>query len=438
MTPKTLGSWSKVSLIEASPFDAATAYAAINAIRLDDMRPHVLVTHDFGKTWTEIIKGLPDAPVNAVREDPVRRGLLYAGTERGVAVSLDGGASWQPLLLNLPPTSVRDLVVHGDDLVVGTHGRSFWILDDLTPLRQLAPEAASADAFLFAPQVAYRIRRSKATDTPLPPEEPMGENPPDGAIVDYVLKAAPISPVTLEVLDAKGALVRRFASDEKPGPDDANEIPVPAYWRRPQRVLPATPGMHRFVWDLHLPAPDALERQYPISAVPHDTPKEPLGPAVLPGTYTLRLTVDGKMLTRPLTVKIDPRVKASAPALEKRFAVATRIADALHRDAEALKRVKTFRKDLAARRSQAQGGKLSEALEAADAEAAALGGGEGRRRRAARDGERDLATLNADLTTLYAIVEGADDAPTTQVEASAIATESALASTLARAERVGK
>src|SRR5258706_6166447 len=196
--------------------------------------------------------------------------------------------------------------------------------------------------------------------------------------------------------------------------------------------------MRRFLWAPPLPAPDALERQYPISAVPHDTPKEPLGPAVLPGTYTLRLTVDGKMLTRPLTVKIDPRVKASAPALEKRFAVATRIADALHRDAEALKRVKTFRKDLAARRSQAQGGKLSEALEARDAEAAALGGGEGRRRRAARDGARDLATLNADLTTLYAIVEGADDAPTTQVEASAIATESALASTLARAERVGK
>jgi photosystem II stability/assembly factor-like uncharacterized protein len=373
VTPPSLTSWMKVSLIEASPFDAATAWAAINAIRLDDMKPHVLATHDSGKTWKEIVKGLPDAPVNAVREDPVRKGLLYAGTERGVFVSFDSGESWQSLLLNLPATSVRDLVVKNDDLVVGTHGRSFWILDDVTPLRQLGPEATAADAFLFAPQAAYRIKRSRNTDTPLPPEEPMGQNPPDGAVIDYVLKTAPKAPIALEILDGNGTVLRRFASDDKPAPDDSQDVPIPAYWIRPQRLLSAAPGMHRFVWDLHLPAPVA-EREYPISAVPHDTPKEPRGPTVLPGVYTARLTVDGKVLTRPLTVKMDPRVKAGMPALEKRWAAATRLVADLKRAADGVKKAKDAGAD-------------------------------------SKNAER----LLSGFSSLYQIVEGADEAPTTPI-----------------------
>ena len=328
VTPPGLTAWSKVSLIDASPFDDFTAYAAINRFRLDDLRPHVLRTHDGGKTWKEIVKGLPDDPVNAVREDPVRKGLLYAGTERMVHVSFDDGESWQPLRLNMPATSIRDLVVHGDDLVVGTHGRSFWILDDVTPLRQLDAKTASSAPLLFAPQTAIRMRRSRNTDTPLPPEEPVGQNPPDGAILDYVLAAQSAAPVTLEILDESGALVRRFTSDDPPEPL-VDPLVVAPYWVRPPRVPPATPGMHRFVWDLRFPPPRSKQHEYPISAIPGDTPKEPLGPLVLPGTYIVKLTADGKALTRALTVKPDPRVRMSPSDLAAQLALLRRLGAAL-------------------------------------------------------------------------------------------------------------
>src|SRR2546421_660942 len=195
-------SWSKVSIIDAGRFDAATAYAAINRIRLDDQRPHVYRTHDGGKSWQEIVHGLPEnAPVNTVREDPVRQGLLFPGTERAVFVSFNDGDDWQPLRLNMPATSIRDLVVHGDDVVVGTHGRSFWILDDITPLRQLDAKVAAALAHLFAPQVTYRVKWNLNKDTPLPPEEPGGKNPPDGAIMNYYLSKPAAGPVTLTIRD---------------------------------------------------------------------------------------------------------------------------------------------------------------------------------------------------------------------------------------------
>ncbi|HEX5855409.1 MAG TPA: glycoside hydrolase, partial [Thermoanaerobaculia bacterium] len=324
VTPPGLTAWSKVSLIDASHFDDLTAYAAVNRIRLDDLDPHVYRTHDGGKTWKEIVKGLPDDPVNAVREDPVRKGLLYAGTERTVHVSFDDGESWQPLRLNMPATSIRDLVVHGDDLVVGTHGRSFWILDDVTPLRQLDAKTASSAPFLYAPQIAIRLRRSRYTDTPLPPEEPAGQNPPDGAILDYVLAAKPAAPVTLEILDDRGSLVRRFSSDDQPEPL-VDPLVVAHYWVRPARILPATPGMHRFVWDLRSPPPRTNEHEYPISAIPGDTPKEPLGPFVLPGTYTVKLTVGGKSLTRSLIVKLDPRIRMSPADLAAQLALLNRL-----------------------------------------------------------------------------------------------------------------
>src|SRR5262249_10473337 len=189
VTPPALTPWSKISQLDASHFDDQTVYAAVNRFRLDDQKPHIYRTHDGGATWKEIVRGLPDGPVNTVREDPVRKGLLFAGTELAVFVSFNDGDDWQPLRLNMPATSIRDLVVHGEDLVVGTHGRSFWILDDISPLRQMTAEIANAPAHLFQPRMTYRLPRNTNTDTPLPPEEPAGKNPPDGAILYYNLKS---------------------------------------------------------------------------------------------------------------------------------------------------------------------------------------------------------------------------------------------------------
>ena len=190
VTPPELTPWSKLAQMDASHFDTATAYAAVNRFRLDDLHPYIYRTHDGGQSWQKIVDGLPDdAPVNTVREDPERKGLLFAGTEHTVYVSFDDGDHWQSLRLNLPATSVRDLVVHNDDLVIGTHGRSFWILDNITPLRQWASGVVQSDAYLFVPQLTYRVRRNNNTDTPLPPEEPAGKNPPDGAMIDFYLKS---------------------------------------------------------------------------------------------------------------------------------------------------------------------------------------------------------------------------------------------------------
>jgi photosystem II stability/assembly factor-like uncharacterized protein len=306
VTPQGMRPWDKVSQLDASHFDDETVYAAINAIRLDDQRPHIYRTHDSGATWKEIVQGLPDGPVNVVREDPVRRGLLFAGTELAVYVSFNDGDNWQPLRLNMPATSIRDLVIHEEDVVVGTHGRGFWILDEISPLRQMTAEVSTANAHLFAPRVTYRLPRNTNTDTPLPPEEPAGKNPPDGAILYYYLKAA--GPVTLEVYDGAGKLVRRFASADKAAAVDA-QLNVPAYWIRPFQPLSAEAGMHRFIWDLHgAPAQGGGRRGGgpPISAIYHDTPVGQ-GEWMPPGGYTVKLTAGGRTYTQPLVVKPDPR-----------------------------------------------------------------------------------------------------------------------------------
>ncbi|MGD0669202.1 MAG: glycoside hydrolase [Bryobacteraceae bacterium] len=306
VTPPALTPWSKVSQLDASHFDDDTVYAAINCIRLDDMRPHIYRTQDGGATWKEIVRGLPQGPVNAVREDPVRRGLLFAATEEAVFVSFNDGEDWQPLRLNMPATSIRDLVIHDDDVVVGTHGRGFWILDDISPLRQLTDDIAAADAHLFAPRVTFRLPRDTNTDTPLPPEESAGKNPPDGAILYYWLKAAAGAPVTLEILDSTGRAVRSFSSDDRPTVPSPT-LDVPLYWLRPFQPLSAAAGMHRFVWDLHAAPPEAGFREGPpISAIDHDTP-ERQGAWLPPGVYMVKLTVDGRSYTQPLVVKPDPR-----------------------------------------------------------------------------------------------------------------------------------
>ena len=402
VTPPALTPWSKVSIMEASHFDTLEAFAAVNRFRLDDVAPHIYRTRDGGKTWTEIVAGIPaNEVVNVVREDPVRRGLLFAGTERSVYVSFDDGDHWQSLRQNLPPSSMRDLQVHDNDLIVGTHGRSIWILDDLTPLRQLAAAARATSAFLFQPAPAYRVRWNLNTDTPLPPDEPAGQNPPDGAIIDYHLATAASGPVTLEVRDARGGLVRRFSSADAVPVDSG--LNIPDYWIRPPQALSTAAGMHRFVWDLHYPPPPAPSHNYPISAIYRDTWREPRGPVALPGRYMLRLTVDGRVLTQPLTIRMDPRVRTPAAALAQQFRAAVRLSAAMRRAYDALQAVR-------ARRAQIRA-PLADTL-------AAL--------------ERPLARLNDELAGLLDLIDGVDAAPTTQAARAVTTLEGRLADLLAR------
>ena len=309
VTPPGMDSWSKISLMDASHFDVNTAYAAVNRIRLDDMKPHIYKTTDGGKTWKEIVNGLPTDPINVVREDPYKKGLLFAGSERAVYVSFDDGEHWQSLRLNMPATSIRDLVIKDDDIVVGTHGRSFWILDDITPLRQLNASAAKSPAILYQPQTAYRVRWNMNTDTPMPQEEPAGQNPPDGAIINYYLAENAKGEITLEIMDADGKLVRQFSSLDKPYKFPRIMFRHTGFARN--RNYPVKPGAHRFVWDLHY-TPLDIPPSYPIAAVYQNTIPNPTSPWVLPGTYTVKLTVDGKVYMQKMTVKMDPNVKTSA------------------------------------------------------------------------------------------------------------------------------
>jgi hypothetical protein len=376
------------------------------------MRPHVYRTRDGGKTWTEIIRGLPDDPVNTVREDLVRRGLLLCGTERAVFVSFNDGDDWQPLRLNMPASSIRDLVIHNDDVVVGTHGRSFWILDDITPLRQINAEVASADALLFAPQTAYRVKRNTNTDTPLPPEEPAGQNPPDGAIINYYLKATAATPVTLEILDSNGKLVRRYASDDKPEPVNEKEQNIPTYWIRPPQRLSTDAGMQRFVWDLHYPPPPAERRAYPISAIYRNTPSEPLGPEVLPGQYTIKLTVSGKAYTQPMTVKMDPRVTTPPEGLAEQFRLSMQCYEGMQSAALMLAQIRQVRGQLKSLGEQAKQAAVANAIAALDKKLAALAGSAPAFGRGG--GEITLSRLMADMAALLETLQAADVTPTTQ------------------------
>ena len=338
ITPPGLTPWSKIAQIDASRFDDDTAYVAVNRMRIDDLKPYAFRTHDGGKTWQSISGGLPDdAPVNAIRADPVKPGLLYAATEHAVFVSFNDGDAWQPLQYNLPHTSMRDLLVHDDDLVVATHGRSFWMLDDVEPLRELAAGAGKAAPTLFKPADAWRVRRSNYTDTPMPPDEPMGENPPDGAIFDYNLAQPATGPVTLEILDSSGGVLRKYSSTDPamPTQEELRTNLIPPYWPLRHGPLPNTPGMHRWVWDMRMTAPTSPHYDYPISAVPGRTPLAPQGPLVLPGTYSVRLTVNGQSETQPLTVKMDPRIPTSSADLETLHAAETAMYETLNAVAKA-------------------------------------------------------------------------------------------------------
>ena len=313
VTPKEIPEWSMVSLIEASPFDAGTAYVAVDAHKLDNFKPYIFKTSDFGKTWTKMTTGLPDnSYVHAVREDPARKGLLYAGTETGIWVSFDDGSHWQSLQLNLPTTPVHDLILHNKDLVVATHGRAFWVLDDVSPLRQLSASIASEEAHLFTPATATRTRMGHLNRR----RYPFAENPPDGAFLYYYLKNDPKEPVKLELLDAQGKTVRSFTSEEKKEQKPAEE------WEKDEEAehIPAKSGLNLFAWNLRYESP------MKIPAAVYDS-GEPTGPLVLPGAYQARLTVAGKAVTAPFEVQMDPRVTTSLDDLRKQLDLMLKMRD---------------------------------------------------------------------------------------------------------------
>ena len=419
VTPPQMKAWTRIFNMDAGHFDTKTAYAAANTLRLDDMNPHFWRTHDGGKTWTEIDKGIDGGAVaNSIREDPRKKGLLYAATDTQVWVSFDDGDNWHSLRLNMPAISVRDIEVKDDascmcsDLVAGTHGRGFWILDDVTPLRQAAEAAAATTAYLFKPATAIRIRFGTNDPTPWPPELLAGENPPPGAIVDYYLPAAANGAVKLEVLNTAGKVIRTYAStDPVRSPDPATDpvaynklcqqtpqtadCSLPLYWPAPQQVLKATAGMHRFTWDMHY---DPLGGGGGGGrgggggggAVPHRTYPGVNSPWVAPGTYTVRLTANGQSLTQPIMVKMDPRVKITAE-VQQIFTLTTQMEDGARNVAAAYKDARALADKLKDRKQSAANDALVKQVneiappEAADAGAAGGGGG-GRGGRAGRGG----------------------------------------------------
>jgi photosystem II stability/assembly factor-like uncharacterized protein len=417
VTPPELTAWSKVTQISAAAFDDETAYASVSRFRINDLRPYIYRTHDGGKTWQKIILGLPDdSPVNTVRADPLRKGLLFAGTETAVWVSFDDGDHWQSLEQNLPRTSMRDLWIHDDDLILATHGRSFWILDDISPLRELTGALADSSAFLFKPARTYRVRRSTNTDTPVPPDEPMGENPPDGAVFDYYLKSGSTSPVSLEILDSKGAVVRRFSSSDKPelSEEELRKQLIPLYWIRPFQKLSSEAGMHRFVWDLRVPAPQSLAHEFPISAVPHDTPRYPVGPAVVPGMYTLKLSANGTSYSQPFEIKMDPRVPATAEELDRLFDLASKISTGMNSSFAQLQQARSVHSQLQALATKAPKGAGQDAVTSLDAQVMSFV--DVATDKSAQPGQSDFTKSNTELGQLLGIVDRTDAAPTKAAE----------------------
>ena len=412
ITPKGIPDWAKISTLDVSVLEPGTAYAAVDNHRQDDFRPRILRTHDYGNSWTAITHGLADGHfVSVVRADPVRRGLLFAGTDVGVYVSFDDGAQWQPVQRNLPVAWVRDLLVHGNDLIAATQGRAIWVLDDVSPLRQLDAQTAKAGTYLFAPAPAFRVRADQNKDTPPPAETALGKNPPNGAIIDYTL-ARSAKRVTLEIRDAAGHSLRRFYSNDT-SPQPTAERYFAADWVKPAQKLATDAGAHRFVWDLRMPRPKAVQYGYSIAAVlGDDTPIVPRGSLALPGDYQVVLSVDGHEFRQPLRVEPDPRVQTVHAELEQAAqlsqAIETELArvwqgygevDAVHKQLDAL-----TKSGAAAAQSPTQ-----EAIAAFAAKIDPLRAGKG-------ESAPNLGAISEALGALASDIEGADRAPTAPQE----------------------
>jgi photosystem II stability/assembly factor-like uncharacterized protein len=419
VTPKQLKPWQKISILDAGHFDKDTAYAAVNTLRLDDLRPHIYRTHDAGATWTEITNGIPDNEnTDVVREDPERKGLLFAGTERAVYVSFDDGDHWQSLRLNMGASSIRDLIIKGDDLCVATHGRGFWILDNITPLRQLQAATIKSPAVLFRPQTAWRVRWNTNSDTPLPPDVAAGENPPDGAMIDYYVGANTSGPVTLEIKDETGQTVRRYSSaDPLPTPDPM--LSIPSYWLRPAQRLASEPGLHRFLWDLHYAPVPGVQAEYPIAAVYRNTAPAATSPWAMPGKYTVVLTVGGKSYQQTLTLVMDPRVKTSNADLAEQFKLSKQLYDEWFALNSITESIRLIRGRLTELRPRVPEGDLKTHLNALGEKLQALAGaGGGGRGGGVGGGARlSIATTIGRARTLFGLVEEADVAPTPQAAA---------------------
>jgi photosystem II stability/assembly factor-like uncharacterized protein len=402
VTPKDVPVWAKIGTIDVSATDPGTAYIAVDNHRQDDFSPRAFRTHDFGRSWSAIAGGLPPGQfVGVLRADPVKRGLLFAGTDHGVFVSFDDGGGWQPLQRNLPTAIVTDLLVHGNDLIASTQGRAIWVLDDVGPLRELGTISGGDAAHLFAPAPAVRVRRNQSKDTPLPADEPAGKNPPTGAIIDYWLAGDATQPIRLEIRDERGLLVRRFVSGETQPP-----LPADRYftdrWVRPAPTLPAGAGAHRFVWDLRAPRPRVSRYDYSIAAVDgEDTPKLPEGMLVPPGTYEVALAVSGREYVKPLVVQADPRVAVSGNALASAMALSRKVVAALLGQSQAEGELREVRKQLEAMKAQPK----LEAVTAFEARIAPLN---------ARDDDDAprLGAVGRDLVELQIDLEDSDRAPT--------------------------
>jgi photosystem II stability/assembly factor-like uncharacterized protein len=405
VTPPGLADWSKISQIDASHFDPATAYISVDRHRMEDYKPYIYRTRDYGKTWTLIADGLAEpAFVNIVREDPARKGLLYAGTELGAMVSFDDGDHWQSLQQNMPAVSVRDLVIHGDDLVAATHGRGFWILDDIAPLRQIDAKTPLASAVLYKPATAIRMNPEGFAGTPFPPEEPKAKNPPEGAILDYYFQTAPAGEVTLEILD-KGQVIRHYSSTQTAGGGGrrggfgggaGGGGTIADIWIAPPQRLTANASMNRFAWDLR--RDDGLQ--------------------VLPGSYQVRLTAEGHSHTQPLSVKLDPRSAATALDLSKQYELSLNCAKAIAQISATVQEIQAMRRVLAEKKQSASDD-LAARISALDAEAVKLSGtGGGRGGRGGGGGRGgfggDAGTLNALsglLSTALGVAQSADRTP---------------------------
>ena len=442
VTPTGLPERSEIRLIEASPVDAETAY--VIAAAWADSHPNIYRTHDAGKTWQKIVTGLPESGIaRVVREDPVRKGLVYAGTETGVYVSFDGGDRWQSLQLNLPTTSVRDLNVHGSDLVVATYGRGLWILDDLTPLRQVSKEMTAGNAYLFKPSTAVRVRWDNDPDTPLPADTPAGENPPEGAILYYYLNSSAARQIRMEIYDERGEVVAHFA----------NALPllefrpknVPDYWFGPAEILTNKAGLNRFVWNLEWPHPDALtynfrgrhidyiEYTLPDHAVPGKTPiNQPPGPLAVPGRYEVVLTVDGETYRQRLVITLDPRVHVSPGDLEAQLDLARMIDDWMNASYRSYNEVGALRATVATTQQNLNGNpqwkELSDALKALDKELSEIQEG--------TNTAPGFGAVNRDVSRFVTMIQGGDIRPARSVVENAAPSCVALRNDLARWRKV--
>jgi photosystem II stability/assembly factor-like uncharacterized protein len=433
VTPPELTPWSKIVMMQASHFDENEAYAAVDRHRLEDNDPYIYRTRDAGKTWQRITNGLPAGVyMQTVKEDSKRKGLLFAGTELGVYVSFNDGDEWQSLQLNLPPVSMRDLAIHGDDLVVATHGRGFWVLDDITPLRQITDNLAQSGAYLFRPADAIRMHAGTDYGSPMPRDEALAENPPVGAMIDYFLKSDASGALVIEIHDAKSQLVRRYSSEEKAPPVKPETLEFPAYWRPAPQPPSAAAGMHRWVWDLHYMAVPGSTH-----LVGDEFVVAPRGVTALPGAYTVKLTVAGQSYSQPLTVKLDPRIETPAADLQKQFEAATEVSRRQSEIAEAQRNAQQLLSQARRLRSQVHdNAALASALDALIQKAEDVVGAP-----PARFGlvplkppkeQSDLSSLSAKFERIFSAVNDGDAAPTVDAMRAFSAAQTDLVAVLAK------